>query len=709
MPRLVSRWLLSFCAPACLGLAACSGGAAPHGRLNEAALAPQAAPGAAVLPLPAPSTLLKPGAAPRRVAFTENDVLQDGADYDLTLPHNLDAKSGSEAELSPAWTGNQSGAAGLAYCTYHFNVPGYDRNAQVKLSFSTPPADPAGSSWIALAHWEADRWDWYAGSASGVIDLPFIAPYFGPADDLLLVVLRTGEDQSRHERVRLGGEPPSAAIIATPDQGVPPLAVQLDASGSEDFDGGIVHYEWDVDGDGTFETDGGATPTLDTIYNANGVILPAVRVTDSQGISAESMAQVIVLSGWQHSYGRASLDQVEDIAVDQSGAVYTVGRVQEPEMGGTFSLQLTRLDLTGAVVWARSWDSPADDYGHTLALDADGNLVVAGQTSTGNTDCILQKWSPDGTLLWSKTFGGGNADTAVSIAVDGSEIYLGGSTSSASPSSDFLALRLDSAGTIGWARARNYGELDSGRDLALKWNSLVGVYGVCVLGNRNLAGKPNVWKVEWDEEGAFYSGLEFDNPAVSKSGESLIFYQQPPANAVQYYIGGTVEVGGIDHAFFVSMPVSGAAHFGERWGSSFDARIDDIAYDSNLNYVVSGWYSGGLNTQGLALTFARFSGDVLDAQLVGDAVAEVKLSCSEPYQGYQFFGGLAPSAAPAWADAGGSSADYTATWVAADGTGTDLNWTTSDLAGTVTDITLDLILDTGAGDDEALLALREGL
>src|SRR4051794_10050362 len=59
---------------------------------------------------------------------------------------------------------------------------------------------------------------------------------------------------------------PIAAFVATPNPVPPGAAVVLDGSGSVDPNGSIVRYEWDLDGDGTFEVDGGAAPTLSTSF-----------------------------------------------------------------------------------------------------------------------------------------------------------------------------------------------------------------------------------------------------------------------------------------------------------------------------------------------------------------------------------------------------------------------------------------------------------
>ena len=62
--------------------------------------------------------------------------------------------------------------------------------------------------------------------------------------------------------------------------------VSLDASASTDVEGAITRYRWDLDGDGSFETDGGNSPLRSTSYTTPGEKLIRLQVTDSQGAAA---------------------------------------------------------------------------------------------------------------------------------------------------------------------------------------------------------------------------------------------------------------------------------------------------------------------------------------------------------------------------------------------------------------------------------------
>lgn len=80
--------------------------------------------------------------------------------------------------------------------------------------------------------------------------------------------------------------PPVAEIVATPNPGLTGDQVLLDASGSHDsLDGTVVDYQWDADGDGSFETDTGSTPSLIKVYSQRAIVHPRVKVTIDAGVS----------------------------------------------------------------------------------------------------------------------------------------------------------------------------------------------------------------------------------------------------------------------------------------------------------------------------------------------------------------------------------------------------------------------------------------
>ncbi len=95
----------------------------------------------------------------------------------------------------------------------------------------------------------------------------------------------------------LAEEPPVAptAVIQTASATVPAgRAVQLDSSASTPGSGAIVGHVWDLDGNGTFETDTGAQPVAETKPTAAGPLTVRVRVLDDRGQSADASLDLTV-------------------------------------------------------------------------------------------------------------------------------------------------------------------------------------------------------------------------------------------------------------------------------------------------------------------------------------------------------------------------------------------------------------------------------
>lgn len=105
--------------------------------------------------------------------------------------------------------------------------------------------------------------------------------------------------------------------------------------------------------------------------------------------------------------------------------------------GDTFVVRMT---AAGALVWARSFGSPANDTCRGVAVDSEDNVYLVGQhsgpvtgdvalTHTDAQDAFVVKLSPEGVPQWARTFGRGGLDTANSVSVVEDHVFVGGAFS----------------------------------------------------------------------------------------------------------------------------------------------------------------------------------------------------------------------------------------------------------------------------------------
>lgn len=86
---------------------------------------------------------------------------------------------------------------------------------------------------------------------------------------------------------------PTAVVSATPNPAVVNASVALSGASSTD-DRGIVKYEWDLDGNGTYETNTGASPQTSTMFSTLGQVKVGLQVTDTDGAVDQSTATITV-------------------------------------------------------------------------------------------------------------------------------------------------------------------------------------------------------------------------------------------------------------------------------------------------------------------------------------------------------------------------------------------------------------------------------
>lgn len=79
-------------------------------------------------------------------------------------------------------------------------------------------------------------------------------------------------------------EAPIARVDVNPQQAFVGKVIELNGSRSSDPEGPIANYQWDLDGDGVFETDTGIESSLGIAFFGPGRQIVRLRVTDSGGM-----------------------------------------------------------------------------------------------------------------------------------------------------------------------------------------------------------------------------------------------------------------------------------------------------------------------------------------------------------------------------------------------------------------------------------------
>jgi hypothetical protein len=166
--------------------------------------------------------------------------------------------------------------------------------------------------------------------------------------------------------------------------------------------------------------------------NAGGDDIFVARIT-AQGVVA-----------WTVQLGSPGGDQGLGIAVDGSGVYVTGlagGSLGNQTSVGNGDAFVARYTHAGVRAWTRILGSSSDDISRSVALDLSGNVLIAGytggalssQTNAGEKDVFVASFTSGGVLRWTRLFGTASVDICYSMAVDGSNgaVLLGGRTEGA--------------------------------------------------------------------------------------------------------------------------------------------------------------------------------------------------------------------------------------------------------------------------------------
>jgi hypothetical protein len=293
---------------------------------------------------------------------------------------------------------------------------------------------------------------------------------------------------------------------------------------------GVAQWAQKAGGTLSYSGAGGTAVVADASGNAyvtgyfGGVVSGAFSFTATFNASPESDAFVAKFNSngttaWAIREGAGYADAGTSILLDGSNNVYVAGyftfdSMNATTIGGVSFLASSALNEAfvvkynnaGTPIWAKNIDASVDAKGKGVAVDAAGNVYLAGvftgdalynstlTASAGQYDGFIAKYNSAGTFQWFKSLGGTTNDFINGITVDAAtpsnNIYITGSfTNTAtflSPSitltsagfEDAFVAKYNTSGITQWAkRAGSSTGNDVGNSIAIDASSNLFVTG----------------------------------------------------------------------------------------------------------------------------------------------------------------------------------------------------------------------------------------
>ena len=263
----------------------------------------------------------------------------------------------------------------LAYKGYCFDLAGYDGELAVTFSWATAPA--AGNLYLAAADFTRDRWDWYCPADPALFTFPAMDEYLNERGQfyLLVMVLR---EAAELDWIRVGGNAPpfTDVLLEGPVMPQGPLVIDM-YWGCFDADGELASLEYDLDGDGSFETEAAPGCYTQGSLNDPGSHTIGVRATDDEGLAASAQIELEV-NNWQAEVVAAGtapaarLDSADNLHLIYTGTEYPTGYATNASGGWELEQLPASLDPR---------------FSHALALDSH-DTIYASVANQGQVEIL---------------------------------------------------------------------------------------------------------------------------------------------------------------------------------------------------------------------------------------------------------------------------------------------------------------------------------
>jgi large repetitive protein len=154
------------------------------------------------------------------------------------------------------------------------------------VTFNAAASTAQGGGSIAKYEWDLDGVAGYELDTGAVASATTSYAATGVHNVSLKVTDNCGGQDTTPGSVFVNNNSPTASFTVTPNPAAIGATVTFNGTASSDPGGSIAKYEWDLDGDGTFETDTGALATTTKAYTVGKTYFVKLRVTDNNGASS---------------------------------------------------------------------------------------------------------------------------------------------------------------------------------------------------------------------------------------------------------------------------------------------------------------------------------------------------------------------------------------------------------------------------------------
>ncbi|MEO0180581.1 MAG: hypothetical protein ABIM74_02010 [candidate division WOR-3 bacterium] len=300
------------------------------------------------------------------------------------------------------------------------------------------------------------------------------------------------------------------------------------------------------------------------------------------------------------TYGGSSADRGYSVIQTADGGYAVAGETYSFGAGGGWNdFFVLKLNPDGSVAWAKTYGGTSIEFATSIIQTTDGGYAVAGMTytfSAGQYDPFVLKLNPDGSVAWTRVFGGIQNDEIWSITqtTDGCYVVAGNTNSFPPTEINFFVAKLNSNGSIAWVKTYDAGATD------YAYSVVATTDGGCFVGGRRTGTANDFFVLKLNSDGSVAWGRIIGGP---KSEEAYCMTRTTDGGCV--LAGYTISFAVADtyDIFVVKLNSDGSLAWAKVFGGPKWDGAECITQTSDGGYAVGGFtYSFGAgNTDYLVL------------------------------------------------------------------------------------------------------------
>jgi hypothetical protein len=288
---------------------------------------------------------------------------------------------------------------------------------------------------------------------------------------------------------------------------------------------------------------------------------------------------------WTRTYGGPEYDEPYHLMIAADAGYLVLGQTMSFGAGGN-DMWLLKTDANGDSLWSRTYGGPDGDGAWRIAKTNDGGYILIGDTSSygaGGDDVYLIKTDVDGDTLWTKTFGGTEADggTFVCQTDDGGYIITGYTASFGAGDYSLWLIKTDQNGDSLWSRTYGGGAWSTGISVHELSNGYFTVIGVT---DEYGAGANDAWMIRTDANGDSLWSCTYGG-----SSDEFIWWGEQTTDQGYVFVGTTESFGGGAMDIWL---VKTDANGNEEWSTTYGESGDEWSY-SCCQTTDGGYFIGG--------------------------------------------------------------------------------------------------------------------